>query len=128
MFISKTEFLERIGQTNIESVLAAAKQSVQIEAWLIRFNAAKDDPGVDLLYPETEKGLRALETAGILTAGTADRVLGVGGAPTKPTYVRVLAPFDTAWPDTYQVLSQSEVFWTIEGGIDFAPEYLEIAK
>lgn len=127
-FISKTEFLERLGQANIEAVLGAAKQSLQIEAWLMRFNAAKDDPGIDLDFQETIDGLGQLEGAGIFSAGTADRVRGIGAPPAAPTRVRVLPPFDTAWPDVYDVLAQTDSVWTIADGVDFAPDYLEVQE
>lgn len=40
--------------------------------------------------------------------------------------VRVLAPFNTMFPDIYVIEGQSETgAWKI-GGVDFAPEHLEL--
>lgn len=121
-FVTKTAFLEMLGQQNMASILTAAKQSVDIEVWVMRFNAA---PEIDLNYHETIGGLQALEGLGILTPGTYASIY-----PTAPTgvSVRVLPPWDTAYPDVYEVATQSDDVWSLDIGVDFAPEYLEVVE
>lgn len=42
--------------------------------------------------------------------------------------VRVRAPFNLTFPDVYPIEAQSVTgAWTIAGGVDFDPEYLELA-
>ena len=71
-FISRSDFLKRLGPTRMGAILMAAKQSIEVEVWVVIFNAA---PEVDLNDDRTINGLAALELAGVLPAGTADEVL-----------------------------------------------------
>lgn len=71
--ISQTEFLRRLTNSELEAILAAAKASVAVEAWVYRFDRAGD---VDLNDPLTVQGVQSLEVAGLLAAGRASQVLG----------------------------------------------------
>ena len=75
--LTKLQFIDRLGADYI-AILTAAKQSVEIEAWLKRFEFATPDAdgtSIDLADPRTIYGLNALEAAGILAAGRAAEIL-----------------------------------------------------
>lgn len=70
--ISQTEFLRRLTTPELEGILAAAKVSIAIEAWVYRFDHAGD---VNLDDPLTVEGLAALESEGLLGARRAAEIL-----------------------------------------------------
>lgn len=127
-FVSKTAFLELLGDTNFRAVLAASKQSIDIEAWVFRFQATSEVPGIDLDYvsddgsTSTRGGIELLEAAGIFDAGTVARMYPPTSAPAR---VRVKAPFNEAFPDEYDAAREGEVWTLTESGAQFAPEYVK---
>lgn len=80
--LTKNQFIDRLGGAAFVTILAMAKASVEVEAWLFRFtNATPDANGnsVDLDDPRTVAGINALEPAliaqGVVTEGWAAGVL-----------------------------------------------------
>lgn len=69
---TKLEYMSKFTDSELESIYAAAKVSVQVEVWLEKFKLAqevyKDDPRV-------YSGLLALEAAGILVSGRAAEII-----------------------------------------------------
>lgn len=121
-FVSKTAFLEMLGDQNLAAVLTAAKASVLVEAWVTKFESQKDPPGIDLDYESTRAGVEALERAGLLTAGTVARMYPAESAPAR---VRVLSPFDSVWPEQYDATRAGDLWTLTDSGAQFAAEYIE---
>ncbi len=79
---TKNQFIDRLGDVAYVSILAMARQSVQVEAFVKRLEMATPDAdgnSVNLDDPRTQGGVRALEAAliaqGVVVAGWADEVL-----------------------------------------------------
>lgn len=136
MRYSRLAFMNRFTDTELGRIFSAAKVSVAVEVWLAKFNAATpeaDGTCIDTENQEVIEGLIGLEQAGLLDAGrVASDILGQPAVIPNQTLagfsvgdtVRVLAPFDAAYPDTYEINSVSEESVNING-VDFAPSYLE---
>lgn len=136
MRYSRLAFMNRFTDTELGRIFSAAKVSVAVEVWLAKFNAATPDADgtcIDTDNLETISGLIGLEQAGLLDAGrTASDILGQAAVIPSQSLdgisvgdlVRVLSPFDSAYPDTYEVISVSGESINING-VDFAPSYLE---
>lgn len=118
-FVSKTQFLQILGTDNLKSILGAAKQSLDVEAWVTKFNAALE---IDLEYVETKLGIQLLESIGIISAGTYNNFYPSESAPKR---VRIKVPFRSAWPDEYDATQTGEVWTLIDSSAQFAPEFVE---
>ena len=128
MELTKQQFIDRFTDAEFLGVLAAAKTDVQVEGWLFRFNNA-DNP-IDTTDPRRNAGLGLFVSKNLLTQARADEILGSvssWGNWYVGQLVRVLAPFDTTYPDTYTliVVDPAAPALTITGGAQFAPQYLE---
>jgi hypothetical protein len=76
--LSKLAFINLFTDAEYETILAAAKQSVQVEAWVEKFRMTSVDPdggSIDMEDPRTIGGIQTLEAAGILGAGRAAQIL-----------------------------------------------------
>jgi|WetSurSiteA1Bulk_404760.scaffolds.fasta_scaffold45880_2 hypothetical protein len=76
--LSKLEFIELLTDTEYVTILTAAKESVQIEAWIRKMElATPDDDGtsIDLDDPRTQGGVQALELIGLIGEGRAEEIL-----------------------------------------------------
>lgn len=143
MRLTKQQFIDRFKPEEMVALLAAAKMSVAVEAWLFRFNSLTPDADgttVDLTDPRTVAGLQALEMGGLISPGRAIEMLSAnvsspGGLDehegiARGASVRVLAPFDTSFPEPLIVesIQQSEdgsiIFILQEAGA-FSAVYLE---
>lgn len=133
MRYTKLEFMNRFTDAELATLYTAAKQSIALEVWLAKFNAAvpdADGTSVDCSNINTIGGIWALEAAGILNTGRAAEILGVPvvngtlAGFTAGIVVRVLAPFNEAYPDSYTVMSVDTASVYLEGTC-FAPIYLQ---
>lgn len=128
MELTKQEFIDRFTHAEFVGILTAAKTDVDVEAWLFRFNNLVST--IDTTDPRTVSGLSLLVTKGLLTQARADEVAGTttswNGWSIGQT-VRVLAPFNAAYPATYMLIGIDPTVpaLTIEGGAQFDPQYLE---
>ena len=136
MRYSRLQFMNRFTDTELGRIFSAAKVSVPVEVWLAKFNAATPDADgtcIDTDNTETIAGLLGLEQAGLLDVGrTASDILGQPAVIPPQSLdgfsvgdiVRVLSPFDSIYPDSYEVIGVSGEAVNI-AGVDFAPIYLE---
>lgn len=128
MQLTKQQFIDRFTHPEFIDILNAGKTDIDVEAWLFRFNNA-DNP-IDTTDPRTIQGVESFVVKQLITQQRADEILGTTAAWDGwhlGQTVRVLAPFDAAYPATYQLIGIDPVAQalTIEGGAQFAPEYLE---
>lgn len=93
MLLTKQQFINRFTDTEMRAILTAAKASVDVDAWLFRFDnitPASDGTAIDLGEPGVIDGISQLEAAGLLAAGRGAEILSspvdVDGVPT-PTIV-----------------------------------------
>lgn len=146
MRLTKQQFIDRLDPKEIAGILAAAKVSVEVEAWLFRFNSVTPDPdgtSIDLRDPRTVAGLHGMEHAGLLSSGRAVEILSEGvSAPggfdehagiKRGDSVRVLPPFDLSFPDPLLVESitaadDGAVVFFLAGAGSFARHFLESLK
>lgn len=143
MRLTKQQFIDRFKPEEMVGILAAAKMSVAVEAWLFRFNNLTPDAdgtSVDTEDPRTVAGLQALEMGGLLQPGRAAEMLSADvGVPgvieehagiSRGAAVRVLPPFDTSFPGprtVEEILSTSDGFtFRITGGWELTAEQLEL--
>ena len=131
MRLTKQEFIDRLPDGVFTAILAASKVSVDIEAWLFRFNVVSVEPdgtSIDITDPRTIAGIRALASAGLMTDEQADAFLITTGTPiggfSLGQMVRVLPPFNVAFPGEYRIIGFAPEAVRIEGG-EFAVQYLE---
>ena len=82
MRLTKLDFVERVGESAFRAILAASRESVDMEALIKPIDWATpeaDYTSIDTADPRVQK-LRELEpglvAAGIVSAGWADSVLG----------------------------------------------------
>ena len=76
--ITKNELIDLLEPVEYIAILTAAKQSVQIEAWVKKLDyAATDADGnsVDLDSDTMRRGIRGLEMAGLIAVGRAEEIL-----------------------------------------------------
>jgi hypothetical protein len=76
--VSKLEFIDLLTDTEYVTILAAAKESVQIEAWIRKMELATpedDGTSINLDDPRTQGGVQALELIGLLGEGRAEEIL-----------------------------------------------------
>ncbi len=76
--LSKLAFINRFTDTEYEAILAAAKVSVQVEAWVKKFEMTSVEPdggSIDITDPRTIAGINALEAAEIIGTGRAAQIL-----------------------------------------------------
>ena len=76
--LTKLAFVALIGQDAFLNVLAAAKESVELEAFVKLIDWATpeaDGTSIDLADPRTVTGLQALEDAGLIAHGRAQEIL-----------------------------------------------------
>lgn len=143
MRLTKQQFLDRFKPSEMSGILAAAKVSTDVEAWLFRFNNLTPDPdgtSVDLNDARTIAGLHSLESAGLLDPGRAVEILSKAvSAPggidehagiKRGDSVRVLPPFDLSFPEPLTVESiaptdDGAVVFVLAGDGAFGREYLE---
>lgn len=128
MELTKQEFIDRFTHAEFLGILTAAKTDVEVEAWMFRFNNLVST--IDTTDQRTISGLSLLVTEGLLTQARADEIAGVTmswNGWSVGQMVHVLAPFDAAYPGTYMLvgIDPSAPSLTIEGGAQFAPQYLE---
>lgn len=135
MRVTKQEFIDRMTPAEMAGILSAAKVSVAIEAWLFRFNnltPEADGTSIDLRDPRTIAGANNLESIGLLGPGRAAEILSAGalefpqfGPFVIGSKVRVLAPFNVAFPGVWVVTGYGSESVVIEGGASFTPALLE---
>jgi hypothetical protein len=70
--ISHLAFMDRLTDAEFAGILLAAKESVEVEVWLKKFDAAGE---IDLADERTIAGVHALESAGLLGEGRAVEIL-----------------------------------------------------
>lgn len=76
--LTKLEFIALFTDAEYVSLIAAAKNSVPLEAWMKKLEyAAPDADGtsIDLDGPATQSGVHALEMLGLLATGRAQEIL-----------------------------------------------------
>jgi hypothetical protein len=80
--VTKLEFVELLGDAAYGAILAMAKQSLQVEAWVKKMELATPEPdgtSIDLDDPRTQAGVQALgmvlEQQGVVSADWAEGVL-----------------------------------------------------
>jgi hypothetical protein len=76
--LSKLEFIDLLTDAEYVTILAAAKESVQIEAWIKKMELAtpdQDGTSIDLDDPRTQGGVQALELIGLIGNGRAEEIL-----------------------------------------------------
>ena len=76
--LTKLAFVGLIGDDAFKAVLAAAKESVELEAFVKLIDWATpeaDGTSIDLADPRTVTGLQALEDAGLIAPGRAGEIL-----------------------------------------------------
>ncbi len=115
MIITKLSFLNRFTTTETATILAASDSVPAIRVYLFKLQLAES---LDLCDAETIAGVNALEAAGLLAIGRAAEILAV-------PRMRVLPPFDTAWPDTYPVISFDGTTYRLETAGDFDAAFVE---
>lgn len=115
MIISKVDYMNRYTDAELAGIFTISKTNIAVEVWLKKFDAARD---IDLNDPRTIAGVQAIEASGLLAAGRAAEILAI-------PRVRILAPFDSQWPDTYAVVSVEGSTYRTEVG-DFDAQYVEV--
>ena len=115
MIITKLEFLNRFTLTETATILAASDASPAIRVYLFKLQLAET---LDLCNAETMAGVHALEQSGLICAGRALEIL-------KVRKVKILPPFNEAYPDIYDVKSVDNGTYHLDIG-DFATEYVEL--
>jgi len=76
--LTKLEFVSLLGEDEFKAVLTAAEASVDVAAWVKLIELLTPNPdgtSVDLDDARVLAGLGAMEIAGVLPAGTAQRVI-----------------------------------------------------
>jgi hypothetical protein len=76
--LSKLEFINLFTDAEYVGILAAAKASVAVEAWLKKFEMTSidaDGGSIDLADSRTIAGVQSLEAAGLIGAGRAAEIL-----------------------------------------------------
>ena len=132
MRLSKQDFIDRLPAGVFVAILDAAKVSVEVEAWLFRFNAAAadaDGTSIDMADPRTIAGVNGLVAGGFMTteqgAAFLDSFPPIGGfAIGQP--VRILPPFNAALPDVYEIEGFGLESVRVAGS-EFALAYVEAA-
>lgn len=119
MIISKYQFTKRFTDTELGTILAASEQNVAIKAYLFKLQMAEQ---VDTTWPELVEGLQAIVDGGLLAQSRLTEILTL-------FKVRILAPFNEAYPDVYAVEDKMpDGTVIIAGGMAFAPDYWETAE
>jgi len=142
MRLTKQQFIDRFEPSEFTGLLAAAKASTDIEAWLFRFNNLTPDAdgtSVDLADPRTVRGVHGLEAAGLIGAGRAEQILRSAEPGSdldeldgirRGDRVRVLPPFDASFPGPRVVEAIAQTFdgatYRITGGWELARDQLEV--
>jgi len=102
MELTKQEFIDRLTPQEFISIISAAKTDVEVEAWLFRFNNLTST--INTLDPRTLQGLGLLVTKNIITQSRLEQISGSAwNGWHVGQIVRVLAPFDSSYPDTYPI-------------------------
>ena len=76
--LSKLAFINLFTDAEYVAILTAAKQSVLVEAWLKKFEMTSVEPdgaSIDITDERTIAGVQALEAAGLIGAGRAEKIL-----------------------------------------------------
>jgi hypothetical protein len=80
--VTKLEFIELLGDAAYGAILAMAKQSLQVEAWVKKMELATPEPDGTSIWlddPRTQAGVQALgmvlEQQGVVSADWAEGVL-----------------------------------------------------
>ena len=144
MRLTKQQFIDRLTPAEMAGLLAAARQSVAIEAWLFRFNSVTpeaDGTSIDLNDPRTVAGVQSMEAAGLFAVGRAAEILSAqvsqpGGLDAhegiqRGDTVRVIAPFAEFFPEPLLVESidtaaDGSVVFMLAGAGGFARGFLEL--
>lgn len=71
--ISKTDFLNRLTNTELATIMTAASQNIAVAVWKQRFDS--HDGLVNLDDAELVAGLQSFEAAGLLAAGRAAAIV-----------------------------------------------------
>lgn len=114
MRLTRLDFLNRFTDAELAGIFAAAKQSIALEVWLAKFNAATpeaDGTSIDACDERTIVGIHMLESAGLIGSGRANEILNTGGVALPPLALgkfRVLPPFDESFPFEYAVIEVIE--------------------
>lgn len=139
MRLTKQQFIDRFTPSEMQGILAAARQSVAVEAWLFRFQSLTPDvdgTSIDTNDPRTVAGVLALEQAGLLPAGRATEILGDGALQSHSGFaigqvVQVKPPFDEFGQQTITRIEQQidgQVVFILGDAGGFAAEYLEATE
>jgi len=70
--LTHKQFMDRFTDSELATIMTAAKSSVELELWFKRFEMAQD---ILLTDPQTISGVNALETAGLIAEGRATEIL-----------------------------------------------------
>lgn len=126
--MSPLDYMELFTDDELIGIYGAAKVSPEVEIWLRKFERSTE---VSLSDPRTIAGVQALEAAGLIATGRANEILGItgGGDPVGGfaygDSVRVAAPFNVSFPDTYAIEGFEGGTVIIAGGVAFEPQFLE---
>jgi len=77
--LSKLSFVNLFTDAEYVGILTAARNNVQIEAWVKKMEMTAVDPdglSISLDDPRTAAGVQALEAAGLIGTGRASQILG----------------------------------------------------
>ena len=141
MRLSVLEFRSRFTQAELRRLYAVAATPQGVDIKIYMDNLASVDPaeGVHTTDERVQAGVQSLAAAGLLDEPAADRVAAIlsddAGAPVVTTQdgytlgqmVRVLAPFDAAFPGTYAVAGFGPEAVLLDCGASMAAHFLEAA-
>jgi hypothetical protein len=70
--LTHKQFMDRFTDSELATIMTAAKSSIELELWFKRFEMAQD---ILLNDPQTISGVNALETASLIAEGRATEIL-----------------------------------------------------
>jgi hypothetical protein len=70
--LTHKQFMDRFTDTELATIMTAAKSSIELELWFKRFEMAQE---IILSDPQTVTGVHALETAELIAEGRAAEIL-----------------------------------------------------
>jgi hypothetical protein len=132
MILSVLDFRDRFTLDEKRAIYVAADSVVDIKIWLDDLASVTPENGVDTADVRTIEGVQGLEAAGLIAAGRAQEILGTEGPAADPVggftlgqMVRVLDPFTSAFPDTYEITGFGPGCVEILSGPQFDPSFIE---
>ena len=128
MKLEPFEFRNRFTPAEKVRIYQAAESNISIRVWLDDLYFVQ---AVDTAHPETVAAVVAIEAAGLLDPGRSSSDIlsspptsGELGGFSAGDVVRVLQPFDTAFPGEY-IVESVEAESLLVAGSSFSPSYLE---